>query len=348
MRVLPAILIGLLAAGAVQAAEVASGVVAEDQGAAVFVTSKARRLEAREIPTGALRWSSAEAVRPLAAAAGRVLAQAGAPAGGLALVILDVLSGRRVGAQTLALPEGVSAPIDEVLGTKFDLRMEQAGPQVRLDWTFEQRPVRGALLEDDDEEVRREAGAILVDLVAVRFTAAAPSPPAQGPAPLPAAVAAEADAGAFQQRPLRVGARLVAVQKTAGGGLILRRWTETGVSLPDTPLPSGVTLQAGSADGRHVLLSSPVPGASTDRAHAWTVVSLDSGLPVASFAAPTATAPFAVAAGRVLAVRPARGYRGAAGWIEEPRRLEAVDALTGALAWKQPIRDMAYSGPYAP
>jgi hypothetical protein len=348
MRVLPAILCTLTATGAVRAAEIAPGVAVDGRGSAVFLMSPARRVEARDVVTGALRWSSAEAVRPLAAAAGRLLAQADAPEGRLDLVILDALSGRRVASQSMTLPDAVSAPIDEVLGTRFELRVLPSGPQVRLEWTWERRPVRGALLVDEEEDVLRAAGAVVVDLPAGRFTTAAARPPAEGPAPLPPSLAAEADAGAFRQRPQRVGARLVATQGTPDGRLLLKRWTEAGVPLPDAPLPSGVTLQRGSVDGRHVLVSQPVAGASADRAHAWTVLDLDTGFPVASLATSTAAAPFAVVGGRVLVVQEAMGHRAAAGWQEQPRRIEAFDAATGAPAWAQPVRDTAYHGPFAP
>ena len=347
MRVLPAVLGGLLAATAKEAAEIAPGIVT-DERASVFLTSPDRRLEARHAVTGALVWSSAEAVRPLAATAARVLAQADSPAGRLDLVLLDAVSGRRVAAEAVPLPEGVTAPIDEVLGTRFDVRVEQAGAQVRIEWRWEQRPVRGALLEDEEDEVRRAEGAVTVDMAAARFASTAPRAVPQGPSPLPPSLAAEAAAGAFRERPLRIGAFFVATQQNGDGSLWLKRWTDAGVPLPDAPLPREVTLQLGSADGAHVLVSAPTAAGASERGHAWTVLSLGSGAAVAAFHGPTAAAPFAVVAGRVLVVEPARGYRTAAGWREEPRRIEAFDAGTGAVTWTQPVRDLAYRGPVAP
>jgi hypothetical protein len=347
MRVLAAFLLGLTAVGAGQAAEVAPGVAVDERGA-VFLMSPARRVEAREIATGALRWTTADAVRPLFAARGRVLAQADAPEGRLDLVLLDALSGRRVAAQSLPLPEGVAAPIDEVLGTRFDLRVEASGPQARLEWAFERRPVRGALLvEGGEDAVTRARGAVVVDLAAARFAAEAARPLVEGPPPLPPALAAEADAGRFRQRPLRVGGRFVTIEE-AGGALVLKRWTEGGAALPDTPIPPGVVLQMGSADGRHLLVSALVPGAPAERAYAWTVLGLDSGAAVAALAASTAAAPFVVAGGRVLIVQPPMGHRDGAAWRQHPRRVEAFDAPTGARVWMQAVRDTAYDGPFPP
>lgn len=340
--------IGLLAVtGTAGAGEIAPG-VAVDQGPSVFLMSPARRVEARDILTGALRWSSAEAVRPLAAGAGRVLAQADAPSGRLDLVILAAASGGRLASLSAPLPDGVSAPIDEVLGTRFDIRVERTAALVRLDWTWEHRPVRGALLEDDDEQVRRAAGAVVVNLLAATVVTVAPRPPQTGPLVLPPAIAAEADAGAFRQRPVLIGSLLVGVQQASDGRLLLKRWTEAGAPLPDAPLPDDVTLQMGSQDGRHVLVSRPAPGAPIDRAHEWTVIAVESGLPAAAFATAAAAAPFAVVGGRVLVVLPPVGHATAAGWEDEPRRLEAFDLASAARAWMQPIRDTAYQGPFAP
>jgi hypothetical protein len=346
--VVAAVLCGLSVVAAARADQIAPGVAVDAQAPAIFMTSPARQLEARDVATGALRWSSTEAVRPLAAAAGRVLAQADGAAGRLELVILDAVSGRRVAAQSVPLPEGVAAPIDEVLGTRFDLRVERAGKQVRLEWTFERRPVRGALLEDEDEGILRARGAVVVALPAGRFATEAARPPVEGPPALPPTLAAEADAGRFRQRPQKIDGRFVAVQETADGRLLLKRWSETGSPLPDAPLPPGVALQLGSADGRHVLVSRPVPGAPAQTAHAWTVLSLETGLPVASLVTSTAAAPFALAGQRVLVVHAPMGHGAADGWHEEPRRIEAFDAGTGALAWTQPVRDPAYHGPFAP
>lgn len=347
MRVLTAVLGGLLAATAAQAAEIAAGVVVDERGS-VFLISPGRRLEARDAATGALRWSSAEAVRPLAAAGGRLVAQADSPAGRLDLVLLDTVSGGRIFAESVTLPEGVTAPIDEVLGTRFDVRVEQAGTQVRIDWRWEQRPVRGALLEDEEDAVRRAEGAVTVDMAAARFASAAPRAVPQGPTPLPASLAAQAAAGAFRERPLRIGAFFVATQPAGDGSLSLKRWTGTGAPLPDTPLPRGVTLQLGSADGAHALVSAAAASGALERAHSWTVVHLGTGLVVATLLGPTPAAPFAVAGGRVLVVEPARGLRAAAGWREEPRRIEAFDVGAGTVVWTQPVRDLAYRGPVAP
>jgi hypothetical protein len=344
MRVLAtALFAGLLAVGA-SASEIAPGAVVH--GDAVFLTSADGLAAAHGAATGVRRWSSPDASRPLAAHGTRVLAQAAAAAGQLRLVFLDAASGRRVGDADVDLPPGVSAPLDDNGEIQFRVRVDQDGPRVRLDWTWEFRPMRGAHEEDVDDS-RRAEGAVLVDMATGRVTPAAASAPAAGPQRLPAALAGEAEEGAFRERPLRVGPLFVATQADPAG-VVLKRWTDNAVALPDVALPPDVTLQLGSADGRHVLVSREIEGEPFAQAHEWTVVALDTGARVATLRAPTAAAAFAVAGDRVVSVQQAWEYRGQAGWQRDPRRVAAFDRASGAPAWTHEIRDTSYRGPVAP
>jgi hypothetical protein len=325
------------------ASEIAPGAVVH--GDAVFLRST-DGLAAHAAATGARRWSSPEAARPLAAHGTRLLAQVPAPAEQLRLVFLDATSGRLLGDATLGLPAGASAPLDDTGDTRFRVRVAQTGPSARLEWTWEFRPMRGVFEEGGDDGTRRAEGAALVDLAALRV-AAAEAQPIEGPLRLPLALGQEADAGAFRERPLRIGPLFVATQ-AGPAGLILKRWTEAAVPLPDVALPADVTLQLGSADQRHVLVSREVAGEPLEQAHEWTVLALDTGGSVAALRAPTAAAPFAVTGDRVLVVQQAWEHRTGAGWQRDPRRLEAFDRTSGAPAWMQEIRDPSYRGPVAP
>jgi hypothetical protein len=349
MRLLPAIVISLGAAAVGHAAEIAPGAVVSDDGRTVYLRVPRGALEARSVEQGGVLWRAADDLRPLAARAGRVLCQRAAGEGRLDLVFLDAASGRPLAATAFALPEGVSSPLDEVLGTRFDLRAVADGPRVLLAWRFERRPVRGVEIEeeepeDDERESLTAAGAVSVDL-AQASAATAAVPPAALPA-LPPAVEARAGKDDLRERPLRVGAFFVAT-RTTGEGITLERWSASGAPLASVALPNGGVLQLGSADGRHVLVSRELAGAPLAQAQEWSVIALDTGAVAATLRTSVAAAAFEVAGGRVLLALEAWGYRAPSGWRDEPRRLEAFGP-TGAAAWTEALRDPAYHGPVAP
>ena len=353
LKLRTAVAIAMAAGGTVQAGEIARGAVA--QGGRVFVTSADGTLAALDTASGALRWSTTEPMRPLAVEGARVLAQATAPKGRLRLVLLDAGSGRPVAESTVALPADASAPLDDTEDTRFAIEVERDGPRVRLEWRWEYRPMRGAYLEEAGEELdgdddadrpRRAQGALRVDLSSA---AAVPEEPKRGTGPetLPAAVARQADAGAFRERPRTVGSLLVATTGDADGP-VLKRWSPDGRALADVALPAAATLQLGSAEGGHLLLSREVPEMPLETGHEWTVIALDTGARVATLRTSTAAAGFAVAANHVLVAHEAWEHRTSAGWRREPRRLVAFDRASGALAWSREIRDGRYLGPVAP
>jgi hypothetical protein len=350
MRLLPAIVICLGAAAIGHAAEIAPGAVVSGDGRTVYLRVPRGALEARSVEQGGVLWRVADDLRPLAAQGGRLLCQRAAGEGRLDLVFLDAASGRPLAATAFALPEGVSSPLDEVLGTRFELRTTADGPGVLLVWRFERRPVRGAHFEeehgeDGDEgegdDVLRAEGAVSVDLAQARASAAAV--PEATPTALPPAVQATRD---LRERPLRAGAFFVATRKT-GEALSLQRWNATGAPLAPVALPSGAVLQLGSADGRHVLVSRELPDVPLAQAHEWSVIALDTGALTATLRTSVAAAAFEVAGGRTLLALEAWGYRTPSGWRDEPRRLEAFGP-TGAPSWTEALRDPAYHGPVAP
>ncbi|MET0556052.1 MAG: hypothetical protein ABW221_23640 [Vicinamibacteria bacterium] len=334
----------LAAAAAGRAAEIASGALVSSDGRVVYSRVPPGALEARS-PEGALLWRADDDLRPLADRGGRLLAQRGGPEGRLDLVFLDTATGRRLGEATVALPPRVASPLDERLGTRFDLEANPDGQRTRLVWTFERRPVRGAHFEAeprDGEEggaVVRLAGALSVDLDAQRAEVVPSEPPS-------VAVQVPATAGALRGRPLRIGTSLVA---TAGAAdrPVLVRWNAAGEALPPVALPAGVVLQCGSADGRHVLLSREISGAPPAKAHEWTVIALETGDVRVTLRTSVAAAPFEVSRGHTLVALEAWGHSTPSGWRDEPRRLQAFGP-SGASIWSWPLQDPAYRGPVAP
>jgi hypothetical protein len=345
--------IGLALAPAVAAAgQLATGVVVDPQRGAAYVMS-ASGLESVDVMTGRTVWSTAQATRPIATYAGRLLAQsAGADPGRLRLVILDAERGRLLREVVLELPSGAESRIDDRPGSLFRIEAEQAGPHVDLRWSSERRRLQGVMPEADDAEaVRRFGGRVVVDLAAAVIEARQGGAPDPGLVPLPAGLAREAETGVFRERPQRMGALFVATQEVPQEGaraLVLRRWDAQGVALSPFVLPAGVTLQLASDDGAFVLLSRRIAGAPPPESHLWTVLSLDSGYRVAELRAGTAAARFAVARGRVLYAEPAGGQRDGGGWTARPLSLRAADASGAGTGWSRPLRDTAFRGRWVP
>ena len=341
-----------LAPAAAAAGQLATGVVVDPQRGAAYVMS-ATGLESVDVMTGRTVWSTAQATRPIASYAGRLLAQAGGTdLGRLRLVILDAERGRLLREALLDLPSGAEARIDDRPGSLFRIEVEQAGPHVDLRWTSERRQLQGVMPEDDDPEaVRRFGGRVDVDLAAAVIEARQGGLPDPGLVSLPAGLAREAETGAFRERPQRMGALFVATQEVPQEGgrvLVLRRWDAQGVPLPALPVPDGVTLQLASDDGAFVLLSRRLRGAPPGESHLWTVLSLDSGVSVAELHAGTAAARFGIARGRVLYMELPGGHRDGAAWTERPLSLRAAAAAGGATAWSRRVRDTAWRGRWVP
>jgi hypothetical protein len=336
----------LASSAPVAAGELATGVVVDHQRATVSVMDAQGGIQSLDL-SGRPVWSTKEAARPIAAWGGRVLAQAeDRSPGRLRLVILE--RGRVLRDATLDLPSGAEARIQDLPSSQFRTGAVQTGARVELHWSSERREFQGVVPE---HEPARYEGRVRVDLEAATIEADR-QPQPQPSAALPAALAVEAAAGAFRERPRRMGALFVATQELRDGddapSLVLRRWSAQGTPLPPTSIPDDVTLQLASDDDQQVLLSRRVPGAPYQQSHQWTVVSLDTGSVAAVLAAPVAAARFALVGGRVLYVQPPARYREASGLVASPLRLRVADAQGGGDTWSRPVRDVAFRGRWVP
>ena len=125
-----------------------------------------------------------------------------------------------------------------------------------------------------------------------------------------------------------------------GGQVLLRRWdAETGRALPDvTPFATGFAFRYASADGRHLLASKPLdrPGAGGER-YIWSIVSVATGEHKAEVRHHLPAARFFVSGSRLVHQSPRSRRRVAAGWVEEPFGLRAIDLETGKEVWTWPV-----------
>src|SRR5262245_45201586 len=181
-------------------AELSPGVVVDGLRGGVVVMGTERRLEYLDVQSGEPAWTSTVALRPIAAHAGRVLAQAAGEPDRLQLAILE--RGKVLRQVSLELPAGAEARIDDRPGSLFRIEVEQAGPVVQLRWSSESRPLQGIAPEDAP---KRFEGRVRADLAAASIQAEPEAPSAATPELLPANVARDAEAGRFRARPRRMG-----------------------------------------------------------------------------------------------------------------------------------------------
>jgi hypothetical protein len=141
---------------------------------------------------------------------------------------------------------------------------------------------------------------------------------------------------------------LASIERTANGNSILRRWQVSPfATLPHVDLSEdGFSYRYVSTDLRHALVSRRA-GANTGD-WLWRLYSLQSGQLVATLRQPSAATKFFLTPSHLIQeAAPTRRPVGG-GFIQEPRRLRAIDLQTARESWTRPLRDTAYRGPQPP
>ena len=148
----------------------------------------------------------------------------------------------------------------------------------------------------------------------------------------------------------RIDLKTAQVRVLPAGNAPTPRRASPNVSAPaDIQLKPGFNLSIASADGQTILANKPI---GTDAAgwtdYLWAIYSLQTREQLGKIRMPTSAAPFFVWESMLVYVSRPYGRRIDGKWIQEPLELRAVDLGTGREAWKTPIRDTAYHGPFPP
>ncbi len=291
------------------------GVVADAGRGVAYVISPKGGIDALDLTTGNVRWTSKAAVKPLALIDGVLLAQAATvEAGELPVVAFD---GQGAVKQQLRiqLPSGVLAQAADGPTRRFRAEaFAAADGAVVVTWAAsDSRPLQGILPPEQD---------------AIQASAAGDAPqPLSGAARLDLAAGRVAEVPSAKAQSLQVAARAAA----AGKGLDLRR-------------------QLASLDGRHVLSTERMPAGSesgAQRRYRWTITDA-AGAPVGSVEAPVGRAPFVVAGSKLIYVAPRSARADGNRIVEEPLRLQAVDLGSGSAVWSAAVVDTTFRGPFPP
>ena len=302
------------AAPADDAASIDSVVVSPRLGLA-FAMRAGGGIEAIDLASGAVRWRSDKAVRPLAVAGNRLVAQADpGGAGALALVTLDTRNGAERAKARVPIDAAVTATPVDTAGATFRAWAAASGAGVVVRW----------------EHSSLSGGAS-----------------AQGY--LPAADEGQAPSVGGGEATVSVGASSMQVEAVGG----LRATTEQSAIRPalQEATVAGISgeRQFLSADGRHVLVADRARSAEfrMDQ-HLWNVFDRSTGAKLGSFRSVVSAAPFVVIGRTLYYTSPPHVARRGEKLVRRGAMLRAVDLGSGSELWAKTVRDSAFRGPFPP
>lgn len=293
---------------------VADAVVAPELGLA-FVMRTGGGIEALDLASGAVRWRSNEATRPLALMGNRLVAQAEpGGAGSLELVTLDALNGAARAKSRVPIEENVTAsPVDTARAT-FRAWAEASDSRLTVRWEHSSLSASGV---------------------------------PQGY--LPAADDGQAPSMGGGEASFTTGASSLRLESVDA----LRPMTDQAVARPGLLEASVAGIRGDrqflSADGRHVLVSERVASAEfrIDQ-HRWNVFDRESGAKLGSFRSVVSAAPFVVVGRTLYYTSPPHVVRRGEKLARRGALLRAVDLGSGNEVWTKAVRDSAFRGPFPP
>ena len=332
--------------------ELVPGVLVGD--GVVYSMNPEGSIDALSAGSGERLWANSQAAKPLALYAGVLVAQpeAAARAGILDVVLLNRLTGGRLGTLEMELPDQVWGQVDERLGRSFDARGGIRERELYIAWQHHQRWAKGLAPRPDEAVENRLDGAYRLDLVNDLVEAVDPEILRESAPALPSAVQQMVDSGTLTGQPIRAGAILAATTSSIRDGQaqrVLKRWDlATEEWLPDVDLVTGsVVIQLPSADGRHLLIGQRVAAGEWDE-YGWSIFGLENGEFLGQVRSHTSHARFFVYDSVLVHEAPPYGRNVGGQWVEAPRRLRGVGLPGGSELWERPLRDPVYRGPHPP
>lgn len=297
------------------------GVVIAPRLGVAYLMHSGGGIDAVDLASGAVRWRSDKASKPLAVDGDRLIAQAESRgANSLHLVALDTRSGASRDSVRIPLPAGVAATATDTAAGSFRIRAEATGSELAVHWeaTGVGQVAQGILPAENEGQA-----------------------PSLDGAPSVASGAAIIDLASSSLRVKEEPAVRLAHTAT------LSRSAMQELSEPAVKGTTG--RQMLSADGRHVLVTEPIEstGASLDR-YRWTVYERASGTRLGVVPSMVSATPFVVVGRTLYHTVPAHAISRDGKLIESPFSLRAVDLKTGAQAWTKVAGETEFRGPFPP
>lgn len=346
----------VVAAGWSGAASLAPGVVITPDRSTVVMMEPGGGIAALAADSGQAQWSSDAGDRPLLAVDGRVLAQTETfDLGRLELAVLALADGSVEAAFGVEIDPAVRARVGDGLGERFGIAAVSAAGQGFVTWEHVARRIQGIPPPPGQGLESMRNGALSVDLAAGTAIVVDPGDvPAVGPGTSPVGFQQLVAGERLLLEPVRSGAVWAAVAARSGPAgtttLVLQRWDPAANRpLAEVELWTGQPLHVWSTVADDVVLIAARTHLGQWQEYTWSAYSLASGAAAGEVRSSVARAPTATLDGGLLiTVRPPSGRRIGSDWSEQPRRLVALDAGTGAEAWSRPLRDLSFRGPFPP
>lgn len=288
-----------------------------DPAANVAYAMTPEGVAAIDLSSGAKRWTSNAAAKPLAIAGNKLISQVEprTRTNRLELAVLDTTERGAVTVRSVAeLPSFVRVAIGQTLEGKFEAEARVVANSAIVGWKFERQLIRGMLEESERGEsdvtrpeaqragVQRQAeGALQIDLTT----------------------------GAVSAADVSLAPRAAPPQ-----------WIVSATA----KVPGAAPTQYESADGRHVMASERIGDEKTWAKYRWTIFDRSTNNRIGEFQTHLAFMPFVVR-DSILIYETTPYIRAGR---EEPAKLRGVNLATSQEAWSVEVRELVFRGPFPP
>jgi hypothetical protein len=329
------------------------GIIVDEDRARVYLMNPEGGIDAVDLASGHLLWTTAQAAKPIIMAEDLLIAQVDIPdlKNILHLMFLNTKKGGESASEAkIELPTGVRVSVEDGPSTSFRTDAWIHGKFTFIAWTFSKGYVGGP--PPKGTGVHTVSGTVRIDSRTgeSRLLNFNDFPPPARPG-VPNTIIRKAASRSHSGQLWNTGCVVARVERIPGKrekGITLLRWScATGEALPDVKLyGADYTLRYPSANQKH-LLASKADYANRPPWH-WLIFSIDSGKRVAEINMESPGARFFVGRNHLIYESPLERRLVAGEWLSEPLRLQAIDLESNNKRWSRPIRDTVYRGSSPP
>jgi len=331
--------------------ELRPGVIVDATRGELYAMNPQHGIDAIDIGSGKILWSSNAAAKPLLVTNNHLVAQAEAVGAEIPIVILDAAAaGKPLLKATLPLPNGVNPSIDEPIGSSFEIHAKADGGSLIISWRFTRSVASGVIVRVPPPDIQMN-GAAKIDLGTGGVKPMNPKQSGRGGevTTIPKRLQRMVDSGALQAPPQPAGDFFVATKTAGDNHQRLLRWNRAGEPLASIDLDPGIGIANPSADNRMVYSRMRLePDADGLQRYLWSIYSLETGKRVAQVQMPTSATPFFEWHSMLIFESGPFGHRVNGAWVQVPLQVIALSLSNGQIIWSHAIRDTKYRGQMPP